>query len=173
MMRRVQLATIVGLLLASSSKAFQLEWIKLEPLGGGFSVMMPDKPLEGTKAGNDFSIHLYTVNAADGIYIASYGDYAPSFHLDVDTELVENRDNFLKSLNAKMTDSKRITMDGRSGLEFTAESDDAVIKSRLYLFGNRVHQIAVAITNGRSDSENVKRFFASFTFTGVGRRPKS
>ena len=171
MMRRVLLTTVFVVLLASLANAFQVEWFKIEPLGGGFSVMMPDKPQEGTRIGEDFSIHLFTVNAADGIYIASYGDYAPSVHVDVDAELVANRDNFVKGLSAKMTDSQRITIDGRAGLEFSAENDDAVIKSRIFLFGNRVHQIAVAITNGRSDSENVKRFFASFTFTGV-QRPK-
>jgi len=67
--------------------------------------------------------------------------------------------------HAKLIESKEISMDGHAGLEFTGESDQASFKSRVYLFGNRVHQIGVAVFKGKDDAANVDRFFGSFSFT--------
>jgi hypothetical protein len=141
------------------------EWIKVAPAGGGFSIMMPAKPEEEVTQHEDFTMHLFTVTIANAIYLAGYGDYAPSIRLDPAGELAANRDTFVKGLNATLLDSRSITLDGRPGLEFTAESDQASFKSRVYLFGNRVHQVAVAVPKGKDDTANVNRFFASFAFT--------
>ena len=56
-------------------------------------------------------------------------------------------------------------MDGHTGLEFTGESDQASFKSRVFLFGNRIHQIGVAVFKGKEEAANVDRFFGSFSFT--------
>ena len=173
MMKRITLALILILAIASLLNAYQTgEWVKLTPVGGGFSVMMPAKPEEEVKPSNDFTMHLFTVATPNAIYLAGYGDYAPTIRLNVDGELAANRDNFAKGLNAKVTDSAKITLGGRPGLEFTAESDQASFKSRVYLLGNRVHQIAVAVFKGKDDTENANRFFASFTFASDDAHPK-
>jgi hypothetical protein len=126
--------------------------------------MMPRKPEEELKPGEDFTSHLFTVTTDKAIYLAAYADYAPKIRLNVSAELIANRDNFLKALDAKLIDSKEISMDGHAGLEFTGESDQASFKSRVYLFGNRAHQIGVAVFKGKDDSANVDRFFGSFSF---------
>jgi hypothetical protein len=149
----------------SFSAAQTNEWIKLSPLGGGFSLMMPVKPEEKVNPGHDFTLHLYTAVTPDAIYIAGYGDYAPSIHLNVTNELTANRDNFLKSVRAILTSSKSITLDDRQGIEFTAENDRASFKSRVYVFGNRVHQIAVAVFSGKDNTDNSNRFFDSLSFS--------
>ena len=167
-MKRFSLAMMLTLVVTGSLAAFQAEdWVKLEPIGGGFSVLMPSKPEEEVKTSDDFSMRLFTLTTPHVIYLASYGDYAPSFHIDVDTELAANRDSFALSLNATVIDSKKITVDGRPGLEFTAQNDTTFVTSRLYLFGNRIQQVSVAVPNGRRDNPDVDRFFASFAFTGV------
>jgi hypothetical protein len=166
MYKRLSAALIFLLIFAPSLSAFQeAEWVKVSPMGGGFSVMMPAKPEEEVQPKDDFTSHLFTVATQNGIYLAGYGDYAPSIRLDVAGELVGNRDKFVKGLSATLTGSKNITLDGHPGLEFTAESDQAFFKSRIYLFGNRVHQIAVAVFKGKNDDQNVERFFSSFAFT--------
>ncbi|SRR6266508_628766 len=166
MRKRLCLSVLSQLLIASSLFAFQVDdWVKVAPIGGGFSVMMPAKPEEETKPGAGFNSHLFTVATDKAIYLAAYGDYDPSIKLDVANELVTNRDNFLKTLDAKLTDSKEISMDGHTGLEFTGESNQASFKSRVYIFGNRVHQIGVAVFKGKDDAANVDRFFGSFSFT--------
>jgi hypothetical protein len=171
MIRRLQLATIVLIVIAGTVDAQQgSDWIKFEPLGGGFTVLMPSKPEEEIKNTDDFTMHLFTFATESTIYLASYGDYAPSVRIDVDSLLAANRDNFAEGLNARVIASKSITMDGRPGLEFTAQNSEAWIKSRIFLFGNRVHQIAVATPNG--ETENARRFLSSFAFTGVSTPPK-
>lgn len=167
-MKPLLTALIVILVLHPSLAVAQSdEWIKLEPVGGGFSVMMPAKPEEQVRAGDDLTLHLFILDTRYVIYSVSYGDYAPSVQIDVDAELVANQDSFVRSLSATVIDSKKIVSDGRKGLEFTAQNDTTFITSRLYLFGNRLHQITVLVPNGRRDNPNIQRFFASFAFTGV------
>ena len=172
-MKRILSTIILLLIFLAQANAFQGDgWIKLQPLGGGFSVSMPGQPTEDVSNTDDFTMHLFTLTVSDAIYLAGYGDYAPSVHIDVDEQLAANRDSFAKRLNVKVLDSRKITVAGRPGLEFTAESDQAWIRSRIFLFGTRVHQIAVATPTGRKDSDDAKRFLASFAFVGVGAANK-
>ena len=141
------------------------DWIKFVPEGGGFTVLMPSQPTPiEVKPKEDFISHLFAASSSNAIYMAGYSDYAPSVRLDT-TELIANRDKFLRGLNAALISSKPIELDGRSGLEFTGESDQYYFKSRFYLFGNRIHQIAVERPKDSQDSANSDRFFASFAFT--------
>ena len=166
MRKRLSLILFLTFLIAPWVLALQAtDWVRVAPVGGGFTVMMPGKPEEEVKPGQDFTSHLFTVTTDKAIYLAAYADYAPKIKLNVIAELVANRDNFLKALDAKLIDNKEITMDGHTGLEFTGESDQALFKSRVYLFGNRVHQIGVAVFKGKDDAANVDRFFGSFSFT--------
>ncbi len=172
MLRRFSISIVFVLVLASSLCAFQSEWVKVAPVGGGFSIMMPGKAEEKVDPSDQFTFHLFSVSTDKTIYLAGWGDYAASIKLDPEGELIANRDNFLKGVKAKLIDSKKITFEGRAGLEFTGESDQASFKSRIYLFGNRVHQIAVAVLKGQEDTDNVNRFFASLSFASAQEHPK-
>jgi hypothetical protein len=97
----------------------------------------------------------------------------PAFDLNVDDELAANRDRFLQGLNATLKTTKQLTVDGRKGIEFTGESDQASFKSRVFIFGTRFHQMAIAVFKGNDDTESANRFFASFEFTKAEARPKS
>ena len=166
MRKRLSLILFLKFLVAPSLIASQAtDWVRVAPVGGGFSVMMPGKPEEEVKPGEDFTSHLFTITTDKAIYLVGYGDYVTNIKLNVSGELVANRDNFLKALDAKLIESKEISMDGHTGLEFTGESEQASFKSRVYLFGNRIHQIGVAVFKGKDDTANVDRFFGSFSFT--------
>jgi len=164
MLKRSSIVLLLLLTLTASLHANQSDWVKVEPGAGGFSIMMPGKPEEKTDPSADFTIHLFTLTGDKAIYLASYGDYAARIKLNPEAELNANRDNFLKGLNATLIESRKITFEGRAGLEFTGENERASFRSRVFLLGNRVHQIAVAIYKGQDDTDNVNRFFASFTF---------
>src|SRR5215471_15532804 len=173
MVKRISVVLLLVSLFSSSLKASQAgEWVKVSPLGGGFSIMMPATPKEETKVGETFTAHLFSTMTDKTIYIAEYGDYAPSIHLNVAGELAANRDNFVKEIEGKVLESKEITLDGRPGLEFTAESAQVSAKCRVYLFGNRVFMIAAGVLSGRSDPENVDRYFSSFAFANETAHPK-
>lgn len=173
MLRRILKSAVLVLLLAASSSAYQsTDWVKVAPIGSGFSVMMPVKPEEQVEQGSDLTTHIFGATTENGLYIAAYGDYAPSVSLNADEELIASRDRFLKSLDAKLISTKNITFDGRHGIEFTGENGQASFKSRVFIFGNRVHQIAVAVFKGKDNSENVNRFLTSFEFTKGETQPK-
>lgn len=172
MLRRFPISIVFLLALASSLNALQSEWVKLAPVGGGFSILMPGKAEERVDPSDQFTFHLFSVSTDKTIYLAGWGDYAPSIKLDPDGELIANRDNFLKGVSATLIDSKKTTLEGRAGLEFSGESDQASFKSRVYIFGNRVHQIAVAVLKGQDDTDNVNRFFASFSLSSGQDHPK-
>ena len=147
-------------------------WIKVAPAGGGFSIMMPARPEEETRPGDDFTAHLFSSTTDNAIYTVAYGDYAPSVRFNVDDELAASRDNFLQRVDASLKTTKPLTMDGRNGLEFTAENAQASFKSRVFIFGTRFYQIAVAVLRGKDDAENSNRFFASFELIRPEVRPK-
>jgi len=173
MLKSISKSAILALMLVSSISAYQsTEWVKIAPVGAGFSVMMPAKPEEEVHPGDDLTAHLFRVTTDNALYIVAYGDYAPSVNLKVDDELIANRDKFLQGLGAGLTSSKAISVERHHGLEFTAESDQAAFKSRIFIFGYRFHQITVAIFKGKEDTANANRFFASFEFTKPEARQK-
>src|SRR2546429_9654467 len=117
MLKRINAAAILVLACALAVSAFQsAEWVKVSPVGAGFSVLMPAKPEEEVKPSDDFTSHLFSITTDKAM---AYGMYAPSIKLSADAELTANRDKFLKDLNASLLASKQITLDGRPGLEFT------------------------------------------------------
>ena len=114
MIKPLSIATVLVLVIVASSSGQQrTDWVKVSPLGGGFTVMMPDKPEEETKVESYCSKHTFMTKTKKTIFLVSYGDYAPSVRLDVAGELAANRDNFVKNLSAKLIESKDMSMDGR------------------------------------------------------------
>ena len=108
MLKRINLATGVVLACALAVGAFQsAEWIKVSPVGAGFSVLMPAKPAEEIKSSDDFTSHLFSITTDKAVFLAGYGDYAPSIKLSADAELTTNRDKFLKGLNATCSRASR------------------------------------------------------------------
>ena len=167
MFKQISASILLLLLLTSLMHAQQREWVKVAPLGAGFSILMPTRPTEAVESKELFTVHSFVATTGTTLLIAVYFDYAPSMKMNGATELIANRDSFLKGINAQLISSKEIKLDGRSGLEFTGEDERRLYKSRVYIFGNRVHQIASVILKSDEDTENVDRFFASFAFTAI------
>ena len=154
------------------SLAFQTPpagWLKFTSEEGRFSVLMPgpDAPKDQTATQTDpkvgsYTVHLFTKKAEKGFFMAGWVDYAPTVNLDVQGEINANRDNFLKGVKARLTSERPVTLDGHPGLEFTAESDQAVFKSRVYVVGKRPYQLIAITYKGFDDAENVNAFLSSF-----------
>src|SRR5436190_8044504 len=157
-------AIIVALVLACALYAQQGDWVRVAPPSAGFSILMPTRPTEGVETKEEYTLHSFGASAGTTIFVAVYVDYAPSTKLNEAAELAANRDNLLKGMNARLTSSKEIKLDGHAGLEFTGADDRRLYMSRVYISGNRVHQIGTAVLKEDQDSENVDRFFGSFVF---------
>jgi hypothetical protein len=164
MLRRSLLAALI-LSSAFSIGAAQTEWVKVAPIGGGFSIMLPAKPTEESKVDKDYSSHSLSLTTDTTIYIVEYGDYAPTIKLDPAGELAANRDNFVKTFEGKLLDSREISLQGHSGLEFSAENANLSAKCRVYIFGNRVYMLASGVKKGDTNFQNVDRFLTSFAFS--------
>lgn len=166
-------AALLGLLVFFSTAVAQTNqpWIRLAPEGTGFAVMLPGKPEEQLSNKDQFSYRLFTLIAKDGatpraIYLVGWGEYAPSVRFETQAELEANRDNFIKELpGMRLLGTQRSMLDGRPGIEFTGESEQASVISRVYVVGRRVFQLAVMTFKGMDERANANKFFDSFAFT--------
>ena len=163
-MRKTAVLIVLTLLCYSAFGQATKDWIRFEPQNGGFVIMMPDKPKEDVDVKDAFTTHLFTVSAGKAVYLVGFGDYAASVKLDPQKELEANRDNFNKGLKATLLTSSAYNMDGRLGLEFTSETTSADLKSRVFIVGNRVIQLATLVAKGSNEQPNVDKFLDSFAF---------
>jgi hypothetical protein len=165
-MRKISCVSFAVFVLLTTIAAQTLpQWIRFAPPGAGFVIMVPSQPKEEVDTKPTFTTHIYTVSAGRAIFMAAYGDYAAGVRIDPQKELEANRDNFNKGLNARLIQSQTISMDGRQGLEFTSETAQVNLKSRVFLVGNRVFQLATLVYKGSDESRNVEMFLDSFAFT--------
>lgn len=139
-------------------------WVTLAPEGAGFEVSFLAAPVERIDKKTSYTMHAFTVTVGRATYVASYSDYVPG-KLDPKTALTTNRDKFNKSLQATLTSSREITLDGHTGIEFTSETPAHNVKSQIFLIGNRMFQTATLVYKDVDETRNVNKFFESFRFT--------
>ena len=141
-------------------------WANFTSEEGRFSVLMPEIPTDKAETTESqhgpYTTHLFVVRDTTSVYLIGYVDYDPSFNFNRQAELEANRDNFVKGINARLLTTRPTIIDGYSAIEFTAETDDRVFKSRVYMVGRRPYQIVIGSPKDLDDSVNVKRFFNSF-----------
>lgn len=144
-------------------------WVKFTSDDGRFSVLMPEAPAEKTEttdsAHGPYTTHLFVVKASTempSVFLIGWVDYDPSFNFNRQAELEANRDNFVKGVNAKLLSTHPTVINGYSAIEFAAETDDRVFKSRVFMVGRRPYQIVIGSPKGLDDTEYVNRFFNSF-----------
>ena len=141
-------------------------WAHFTSDEGRFSVLMPEIPQEKTDTTDSshgpYTTHLFVVRDTASVYLIGWVDYDPSFNFNRQAELEANRDNFVKGINARLVSTRPTVIDGYTGLEFTAETDDRVFKSRVFLVGRRPYQIVIGSPKGLDDTASTERFFNSF-----------
>lgn len=141
-------------------------WVTLNSEDGNFSVLMPelvkDQSETNSSPNGPYTTHLFRAKTTRGMFLVGWVDYARDFNFVVQSELQANRDNFVKGLKATLVSTTKITMNGHPGLEFTAETPEAIYKSRVYVIGRRPYQLIAGTLKGQDDSYNVARFFDSF-----------
>lgn len=179
MMRRTLAALLI--LLTTTTLAYALQehgtpqsggtWSVFSSTVGRFRILVPSKPEESGETSDSpygpYTTHLFTSKTANAIYVFGWVDYDPKFNFNRRAEINANRDNFLKGVNGKLLSEHDITLDGYTGIEFTAESAQAFFKSRVYIVGRRPYQLIVATPKGKTDDEGIKKFFSSFEMTSA------
>ena len=168
---RKRLSVILVIAAAALSLAFQAPagWSRLDSAEGGFTVLMPgpvapkDKVTTRADAGvGTYTAHVFTQTAEKGIFIVGWLDYAPEVSVDVRGELTSNRDTFVRRMKARLLSERPITLEGHPGLEYTAETDQAVFKVHTYVVGRRPYHVVAVTFKGFDDSQKVNAFLSSF-----------
>ena len=141
-------------------------WVKFTSEAGRFSVLMPDTPTDKTETTQSehgpYTTHLFIVKDTTSVYLIGWVDYDPEFNFNRQSEMEANRDNFVKGINARLLNTRALTIDGYPALEFSAETADRIFKSRVYMVGRRPYQIVIGSPKDLDDSANLNRFFNSF-----------
>ena len=143
-------------------------WVKFSPPGAHFSVLLPSEPKEDTQTSQSphgpYTTHLFSAVSADReVYLVGWVDYDPKFNFGVQAELEANRDNFIKSAQARLLGTTPIKLGAHPGIEFKAELPGrADVVSRVFVVGRRPYQLIALTPAGRGPSANVERFFSSF-----------
>ena len=141
-------------------------WVSFNSEEGRFSVLMPETPTDKAETTDSthgpYTTHLFVVKDTTSVYLIGYVDYDPSFNFNRQAELEANRDNFVKGIKARLVSTRPTMIDGYSAIEFTAETEDRIFKSRVYMVGRRPYQIVIGSPKDLDDSANVNRFFNSF-----------
>jgi hypothetical protein len=136
------------------------KWIRFSPAGSGFEIMLPSEPVEKVEKRANFTTHMYSSTLGKTVFLISYSDYQTI----PEKALEANRDDFNKQMQATLLSSRNVELDGKTGLEFTSEISAANVKSRIFLVGNRLYQMAALVFKETQDETRVDRFFQSFQF---------
>ncbi|HXC72376.1 MAG TPA: hypothetical protein VN644_20480 [Pyrinomonadaceae bacterium] len=154
---------------ASVPDASASGWVRITNDEGRFSVLMPGTPedkVETTPSEHGpYTTHLSILRQTDTVFLIGWVDYDPSFNFNRTAELEANRDNFVKGVNARLLETRSTRIDGFAAIEFTAENENRVFKSRVYMVGRRPYQLVIGSPKGSDDSVIINRFFNSFKVT--------
>ena len=141
-------------------------WVKFTSALGRFTVVMPSTPSDqvATKQSEHgpYTTHVLIARDTSSVYLIGWVDYDPSFNFNKQSELVANRDNFVKETKATLLTSSPTTIDGYSAIEFVCETAEKGYKSRVYMVGRRPYIIVIATPKGQDDSVQASKFFNSF-----------
>jgi len=169
MMRKLFPACLLLLACVAAAGQAQAPWQKFTSEEGRFSVLMPGKPSpeKETKQSphGPYTTYLFSARGDAQVFLVGWVDYAPTFRFDVQKEIEANRDNFVKAVKGNLVGTTPIKLGTHPGVEFTAETEQVVYRSRVYVVGRRPYQLVAARVKGTDEPSDVNRFFSSFEIT--------
>lgn len=140
-------------------------------LEGGFSVQFPGQPkYEANKLpGTNITQHQFLHESKDGTvaHLTMYhvdAGFAGLSKEEKQKRLIAARDGARQSLNGKLLDDKAIELAGHPGREFkvTVPEIKAEYRSRIYIVGDRLYQIALVGPPEVTASKGADAFLESF-----------
>lgn len=144
-------------------------WSTFTSEAGRFSVLMPGTPSDSSTTvpsqPGPYTTHLFVLRNGANVFVVGWVDYDPGFNFERHAELEANRDNFVKNLKATLLETRNLKIDGYHAIEFKAETEDRVFRSRVYMVGRRPYQIIIGSPKNLDDSVKVDKFFNSFKVT--------
>jgi hypothetical protein len=145
-------------------QAFAQDWINYNSNEGKFTVALPVEPSVQTDTSRTTPKYITKVVLSrhqGEMFVIGWVDYEPSFKFDDQKELEGNRDNFIKSINGTLLETKNTAFRGYKALEFTATAGSWFWTSKVFIIGRRPYQLVVGSNTGKP-SENENKFYNSF-----------
>ncbi len=153
---------------SQTAPAAPAAWVEVAPPEGMFRVQMPAKPerrdgdITAEQGGPGRTV-MYTSVVRPSLFLAGWGEYAPSFKFDDQTELAANRDNFVTAVGARLVATRAITLNGAPGIEFDLAMDGEFVgRARVYIIAGKPFQLSVLTGGATLDAAGATRFFESF-----------
>jgi len=147
-------------------------WIKHESEAGSFKVLFPTAPREtaDTKPRPEGNVVSHMASASTGEFFCGVGYTDYPVDLNVERQLVLDRDNLAKAMNATVSESHRTTFTREGGdkipaLNFTATNDNGTIKGLVLLVKRRAYIVVTFNRKGSDHKADIERFFGSFKVT--------
>ena len=172
------LATAVLLLLTYSFAAFsaaaqQKQWEEFVSTEGGFSVLLPEKPIPNTvnveTAKGQKESHTFSYSDEDLTdYLVAYAKFREEKTKEIDYD--EMFDKIQKGILIADPGTVRtkiaLNLDGNPGREVMIEHPDGSVKiHRFYFVGDYFYQLSVEVKNFVSRCDKTERFLNSFKLT--------
>jgi hypothetical protein len=124
---------------------------------------IPEDKAEVTQSEHGpYTTHLFVVKDPTNVYLIGWVDYDVSFNFNRQAELEANRDNFVKGVQATLTSTRALKIDGYPVIEFTADTAERTFKSRVFMVGRRPYQIVIGYPKGDDELAPIGKFFNSF-----------
>lgn len=146
-------------------------WIRFAPPGGGFSVLMPSKPVELEEPGKPstgLESRTFRIVAVLGHVAAMAVSYAdrpnrPGVETDPAKILKAVADQAVSNLRGDLMEQKSISVQGNPGLELKIEINGGhFVRQRIYLVNKRLISIMVTAGSKGLTSPEAEYFFGSF-----------
>jgi hypothetical protein len=137
----------------------------------GFTIQMPTDPKEestSTEAsGIKIDLTFYTAVVGNSAYVAGCNDFPADLMAtaDVNAMLDSAVDGAITNSNATLDSQSNIELDGNPGREVTGSAkiagQDAVLKGRIYMIGNRLIQAIIVAPKGQIKDQDVTKYLES------------
>jgi len=144
-------------------------WSEFSSPQGRFSILMPGTPhKERQKAETPLGpieVEIFLVPFFNDSYGVSYNDYPDAITRKefADQVLDGARNGTAKSMKGHVVSETKITLDGHPGRDYLLGTPTGGYRSRIYLIGQRLYQLAVR--GPSTSSADAHKFFESFRIT--------
>jgi hypothetical protein len=169
---RRSLLFIVPVVLVLVACRPQVQWTEFSSTKGRFSVSMPGTPetdheTEYYPGAGEIGFFIYSLRTASVEYDVVHSDFPDEYmqKMSADQFLDRARDEVLERFSGRLDAEKKILLaskhPGRE-LEITVEEENISIQSRMYLVGQRIYYVMVAMPTFAPEREDAARFLNSF-----------
>jgi hypothetical protein len=165
------LAAGLALLVVQPARLAAQEWKTYSYPADSFSVSFPAEPDQSSKeldtANGKLEVRSYATQDGQTALVVGVFEYKKGLAGRDQTAVLEaGKQGVLTSVKARLGAEKPIALGANPGIEFTAESDAALLTVRMYLVNNFVYQVMV-VTPGKTPYGGTQQFLDSFRLENV------